>query len=153
MVMMICSSEPFSKCLWCSFAHSPLNLGWFCNCLCKIQVWTYYICFWGVFLQGFQWWGSRDVLWHPWNKVWSPSPGTFKIFCLQHFDFSVFEMLFIWSCQVMFHVIFFFKSALAYCHMQYGWFPTVVAPSWVSSSPTLLRLRNHRFTFMLIKFS
>src|SRR4051812_9111036 len=44
------------------------------------------------------------------------------------------------------------SQPLAYCHMHCGWFPPVVAPFLVSNSPTLLRLWNHRFTFMLIKF-
>ena len=152
MVMMNCSFELISKCLWCTFAHSPLTFLWIATVFCKVK-WGHIIYVFGMFFCKDS---NGEVLMmccatHE-IKVWSPDPEAFKSFCLQHYNFSVFEMLFIWSCQVMFHVFFFFKSALAYWHVQYGWFPTVVAPSWVSSSPTLLRLRNHRFTFMLFKF-
>src|SRR4051812_26766784 len=42
------------------------------------------------------------------------------------------------------------SQPLAYCHMHSVWPQTFVAPSCVSISPTLLRLRNHCFTFMYL---
>ena len=93
----------------------------------------YFIWFWGSFLQALQWWCSHDVLCNSCEQgviIWSRSNLFSQLFIISP---SVhFEMMFIWSFQVLFHVIFNHpspKSPLTYCHMLWGWFPTFVAPS------------------------
>ena len=143
----------FPNCLQCSFALNPLNHRWFCNLLCKLQMWACYICIWGVFLQGFQWWGAHGVLCHSWKQDVSPDPEASKSFVCNNFSFSASEIVVPPVFQILFHVFFNSSSPMSaptYCHMCEAGFQHLLHLR-VSNSPTLLRLRNHRFTFMVVK--
>ena len=151
MVMMICSSEPFPNCLQCILHSAPWTSDDFATFLANSNVDMWYM-FLGCFparipMVRFSWcvvqlMNSRCV--HLSQELANLLPTTISTSVLLKLLF----ILIFHSCSMSS----FLKSALTYCYMQQGWFPTVVAPIHVSISSTLLRLRNLYFTFMLFKF-
>jgi hypothetical protein len=89
------------------------------------------------------------------NKVWNLNH-VHLIFCWQQSNFSAFGLLppiLFKSCSCQLQSFFLLlQVSLNILSYVCGWLPTFVAPIHVSGSPTLLRLRNHCFTFMLFKF-
>ena len=153
MVMMICSSEPFSKCLQCIFALSPLTSDEFAVLLANIKCGHVVYAFGVLSCKE----SNGEVLMmccatHV-IKVCSPEPGSSKSFVCNNFSFSASEnccsssLSNLVPCLLQF---FFSKSAPTYCHMCVAGFQHLLHLR-VSNSPTLLRLRNHRFTFMVVK--
>ena len=147
---------PFSNSCDATLHSAPPELQLNLQLCLQIQMLSYYIWFWGSFLQWIQWWGVHDVLCNSWDKVWSPEPETIWSFCLQFSNPST-----SWSVD---HLIF---STLSSCHLHSSSsssqpqhificnvtdLPSVVVPFHVPTSPTLLRLRNCCLTFLLFKF-
>ena len=143
MVMVTCSFEPISKCLWCKFAHSPLTFTCFATVFCKV-IWEHILYVLGVLF----------------CKVHHGE--ALMVFCATHVarcDHLIQELSNLSACSISTSVYLkccssdLFKSCslssssssqpLAYCHMQCGWFPNSCCTFYVSSSPTLLRFRNH----------
>ena len=109
--------------------------------------------FWGVFLQGFQWGGSHDVLCNSWNQGVFTWTKNFQIFCLQQFQLQC-----IWNCcspcifnLVPCHLHLLLQVSLSILTCAIWLVFHSCCTFLVPNSPALLRLRNHCFTFMLFK--
>ena len=129
MVMVIYSSEPFSKCLQCNFALSPLTSDGFATFLANIKC--------GHVLYAFGVLSSKEsngevlkVCCATYEtKVCSPKPGPCKSFVSNNSSFSASEIVVPSSLSVIVPClpqIFVSKSATTYCHMCEAGFPLLL---------------------------
>ena len=134
---------------------SPYYSFEFCQ-VCSISNFPCHIWILGSFSQGLQWWCPHWVLCNSCGQgvnTWAISN---LFLLLTTFPTSVhLKKLFLWAFSnlVPCHLqIFFFKSAPNILSYVMWLNSNCCCTFYVSSSPTLLRLRNRCFTFTLFKF-
>src|ERR1043165_9351672 len=106
MVMMTCSSEPFSTCLQCNFALSPLTSDEFATFLANIKG-GHVIYAFGVFSCKESNGEVLMVCFATYElKVCSPKPGTYKSFASNNSSFSASEIVVPPVFQILLHAFF-----------------------------------------------